>query len=303
MNQTGKQRSVAGLDLPFSPNEKLQRILRSALGTPHSTCDTAGLPWTASYFDLDRVDLFTQATDPQQQQILQIVNRNLLEEAYFVEKAGMGYMANMVQVAETLEERMLYSLFCADESRHLSQIRGFLMDEPEKTQDPFFQLLAELAESGDRSVLLFVIQVVLEGWGLSHYRRLAKHCAVPELASLLLGFLQEESRHHATGVTLFQEMTVSPVAMDAVTEILTRFLQMVQVGPQAVVAAIAQTLGHLSMSQKVTVFEQLDTQVHSAGRLAVLQNLMQTGGGGAIIARLHEKGAFEPLPATICAAI
>lgn len=293
--------TVAGLDLPVSHNEKLQRILQSALGPVSLEPRSVTLPWSVAYFGLDRVDVFTQANVLQQQQILQSVNRNLLEEAYFVEKAGMGYMANMVQLAETLEERMLYSLFCSDEARHLAQIRSFLPDAPESTQDPFFHLLAELAECGDRSVLLFVIQIVLEGWGLSHYRSLAKHAQIPVLSALLLGLLQEESRHHAAGVTLFQATSATPTAQATMTEILVRFLQMVQVGPQAVVRAIEQTFGHLSFAQKVTVFEQLDTQVHSAQRLAILQNLMQTGGGGSIVETLREKGVFEPLPARVCA--
>jgi hypothetical protein len=293
--------SVAGLDLPVAQNEKLQRILASALdgGLEPNYCPI--LPWDAAYFGLDRVTYFQQASIEQQRQILQITNRQLLEEAYFVEKAGMGYMAKMVLLAASIEERMLYSLFSADEAIHLSQIRGFLATEPENTADPFFQLLAELAEIDDRTVLIFVIQVVLEGWGLSHYRSLAQDCQIPALAVLFTGFLQEESKHHATGVTLFQTVECMGNQQAVMLEVLAKFLQMVQVGPQSVVGAIGQVLGGLSIEQRVKVFEQLDTQTHSGTRLTLLQKLMQTGGGGAIIDRLIEKGAFQPYPASICA--
>jgi rubrerythrin len=304
MNQ--RMRTVAGLDLPFSQDEKIQRILRSAIGplAPNTggTEPRNSLNWDAGYFGLDRVGIFQAADSIRQNAILQICNRNLLEEAYFVEKAGMGYMAKMVLIAETLEERMLYALFSADEARHLTQIREFLTEEPGNTSDPFFRLLAELAEGDDRSVLLFVIQVVLEGWGLSHYRSLAKDCQNPELAATLTNFLQEESKHHAAGVTLFGSLQLSVVSSQIMVEILAQFLQMVQVGPQGVVNAIDNCVG-LTAGQRVQIFEELDTQMHSGTRLKLLQGLMQTSGGGSIVQALIDRGAFEPYPATICATI
>jgi hypothetical protein len=293
--------SVAGLDLPIAQNDKLQKILASALGGGSEPNYCPILPWDAAYFGLDRVTYFQQASIDQQRQILQITNRQLLEEAYFVEKAGMGYMAKMVLMAESIEERMLYSLFSADEAIHLSQIRGFLAAEPENTADPFFQLLAELAEIDDRAVLMFVIQVVLEGWGLSHYRSLAQDCQIPALAVLFTGFLQEESKHHATGVTLFQTVECSANQQAVMLEILAQFLQMVQVGPQGVVGAIGQVLGGLSVDQRVNVFDELDTQTHSGTRLTLLQKLMQTGGGGEMVEQLIDRGSFNPLPPNICA--
>jgi hypothetical protein len=295
--------SVAGLDLPIVQNDKLQKILASALGGGLEPNYCPILPWDAAYFGLDRVTYFQQASIDQQRQILQVTNRQLLEEAYFVEKAGMGYMAKMVLMAESIEERMLYSLFSADEAFHLSQIRGFLAKEPENTTDPFFQLLAGLAESDDRAVLMFVIQVVLEGWGLSHYRSLAQDCQIPALAVLFTGFLQEESKHHATGVTLFQSVKCTVTQQAAMLEVLAKFLQMVQVGPQGVVGAIGQVLGGLSVDQRVKVFDELDTQTHSGKRLTLLQKLMQTGGGGEMVEQLIDRGSFNPLPPHICATL
>jgi hypothetical protein len=296
-------RTVAGLDLPFSQDDKLQRILQGVVRplAPNSG-GTEPQYWNPDYFGLDRVGIFQAADLSQQNAVLQICNRHLLEEAYFVEKAGMGYMAKMVLLAETLEERMLYALFSADEARHLAQIRQFLVEEPEDTSDPFFRLLAELAEGEDKSVLMFVIQVVLEGWGLSHYRSLAKDCQNPELAVTLTHFLQEESRHHATGVTVFGSLELSVVSCQLMVEVLAQFLQMVQVGPQGVVKAIDEAIG-LTSSQRVQVFEQLDTQMHSGTRLKLLQSLMQTGGGGKIVEQLVDRGSFEPFSPQFCAVV
>ncbi|MGI8504071.1 MAG: hypothetical protein ACR2LR_23495 [Hassallia sp.] len=94
-------------------------------------------PWDTTHFNLHNVKIFTDATADEQVEILQLCSCGLLEESYFIEKAGMGYMAKMVLLAETTEERMLYALFCADEASHFAQIRQFL-PTPEPVGNNFF---------------------------------------------------------------------------------------------------------------------------------------------------------------------
>lgn len=256
--------------------------------------------WDASFFDLDRVTLFQESTPDDQRAILHLANLGLLQESYCIEKAGMGYMSRMALLAESTQERMIYTLFAADETSHFVQLHPFLSTEPTVADHPFLHLLSEVVEGDDKAVLLFVIQVVLEGWGLTHYRNLAKDCAHPELRETLHGFLQDESRHHGTGVTLFNQVSVSAISHAAIVEILAQFLQMVQVGPQGVLGAIAQVKGHLSRSQKIQILTELDTETHSGTRLQVLRSLMRGDGAGAIVQELDERGAFRPFAACEC---
>ncbi|OUL34455.1 hypothetical protein BV372_13705 [Nostoc sp. T09] len=294
---------IAGLDLPhIDPNDRLQRILKAALP---SQSDNASHPqsnyWDAGFFNLYQVKIFQQASQAEQSAILQLLNRSLLEESYFIEKAGVGYMAKMVLLAETVEERMLYGLFTADEATHLSQITHFLPElEPTNSNDPFLSLLAEVVESADKTVLLFVLQVVLEGWGLSHYRCLAKECHHPILAELFSSFLQAEARHHGTGTMLFNRNPVSASSQTAAIDVLASFLSMVQVGPQSVLSAIEKVKGHLVRSQKIQILEELDTETHSGTRLQILRSLMRGSSAEAIVQALDERGAFEPLPPHKC---
>ncbi len=196
---------------------------------------------------------------------------------------------------------MLYALFTADEATHLSQITNFLPElEPTNSNDPFLSLLAEVVESADKTVLLFVLQVVLEGWGLSHYRRLAKECRHPILAELFTSFLHAEARHHGTGTTLFNQISVAASSQTAILDVLAQFLSMVQVGPQNVLAAVEQVKGHLSRSQKIQILEELDTQTHSGTRLQILRSLMRGASAQAIVQALDERGAFEPLSPQKC---
>lgn len=297
-----QREGIAGLALlPDADGEKLGRILTAALGKlPAPDQQNPPPTWRASYLGLPQVRLFQEASLGEQQAIVELASRGLLEEAYWIEKVGMGYMARMVLLAQTLQERMLYSLFTADEAAHLAQLRPFLASEPVATQDPFLHLLAEVVETCDRAVLVFVLQVVLEGWGLTHYRSLASGCESPALSRVFAGFLEAESRHQGTGLVLFQQISLSGSDQQAIVEVLTRFLQMVRVGPQRLLAAIAAVKGGLSQPQQIQALTELDTQTHSRQRLQLLRSLMKGPAAGAIVQQLEERGLFQPLPPHQC---
>lgn len=296
--------SIAGLCLPALPTEhKLNRILASSLGqkSPFSPTVLETPPWDAACFNLSNCRLFTDAAAQEQQQILQLASQALLAESYAIERAGVGYMAKMTLLAETTEERMLYALFSADETTHLAQLMPFVA-EPDALgdEDPFLQLLESLLMTGDRTALIFVIQVVLEGWGLSHYRTLSKHCRHRELGELFRSFLAAESRHHGAGILLFEGEQLSSKSRGLIVETLARFLQMVQVGPQRLVSAIAQVKGGLSHAQQVQLFTELDTETQSNERLSLLRSLI-TQASTDIAQQLDQYGLFTPLPPAQCA--
>jgi hypothetical protein len=311
--------SIAGLEMPYaSKSGSLRRILSSALAPPHlatsrsslmpmlttsptkSTGSRPGLKslpsyWNANYFGFDHVHLFQESSPDEQWAILQRASQGLLQEAYCLEKIGMGYMAQMALLAESIEERMLYTLFAADETRHFVQICPFVTQEPDTAHHPFLHLLSEVLETQTKPILLFVIQVVLEGWGLTHYRTLAKHCCNDELSQVLYGFLQDESRHHGTGVTLFNQTPLSKTDRDTILEVLINFLEMVRVGPLSLVEAIAQVKGPLSSAQRLRILEELDARSHSHTRLTLLQSLISKGNGRAIAQDLENRCAFSIL--------
>lgn len=300
------QHKTAGFDLPhLQEQDKLHRLLSSTLlkkggDGENKETNSPFLYWDATHFNLHNVEIFTDATADEQAEILQLCSCGLLEESYFIEKAGMGYMAKMVLLAETTEERMLYALFCGDEATHFDQICRFLSTPKPVANNLFLRFLEDLIESQDKTVLLFVLQVVLEGWGLSHYRSLAKNCINADLSLMLHSFLQDESRHHATGVTLFDRIDVTSSSQNTIIETLASFLQMVQAGPQSVVAAIEKVKGDLSRQQKVKIFAELDTETHSGSRLKLLRSLMSHPNAESILQQLDQRGSFQPLAPEKC---
>ncbi len=298
---------IAGFDLPtLDSDNKLNRVLMAALGEPdllgRSMAGECPIYWPADYFALNRVSIFQAATVLEQQQILQRLNQLLLQESLWIEQAGVGYMAKMVLMAESTQERMLYSLFTADETTHLAQLQPYVLPYlavdgvSAAPKDPFLQLLSEIVESADKTVLLFVLQVVLEGWGLTHYRSLARSCTDAALRELFHSFLQVESRHHGVGVILFNQAELSCDSETAIVDCLAAFLQMVRVGPQRVLSAIATTKGHLSRPQRMQILQQLDTVGHSHQRLQLLKSLM-TKTNYDIVHQLESQDLFTPLSA------
>ena len=303
MNHTLLEHQIAGLNLPYKiSNDRLKRVLTAALPNhQNGKTDFSLNYWKSDFFNLDQVKIFQDAREDEQSIILQFANRSLLKESYYIENAGVGYMAKMVMLAETVEERMLYGLFAADEATHLSQVSYFLPEIPlTGNNDPFLSLLAEVVEGMDKTVLLFVLQVVLEGWSLTHYRRLAKDCQDRVLADIFSGFLDSESRHHATGILLFESLPISQSSQTLIIEILAHFLMMVQVGPQNILKAIEQGKGYLSRSQKIQILEELDTEKHSGKKLQLLRSLMGGKSAATIVQALENRGAFIPLPADHC---
>ncbi len=293
-----------GLELPLRAGvPRLGPVVESAAARLGAS--TRGTPeerayWSAAHFGLDRARAFREASAEVQAVARLDVCRAALEEAYFIERSGMAFTAKMVLLSESVEERMLYCLFAGDEAAHLHEVSAFLGEPPTGTGGPFLDLLGELIEAGDRDSLVLVIQVVLEGWGLVHYRGLAEHCLDERLAAALQAILRDEARHHGSGLVLAQARPLSPLARAWTTEILVRFLAMVQAGPQGLVAALDRAHGGLSRAQRLEAFEDLDATAHAAERLGVLRGLIEKAGAQAVVDELERRGCFRPLTPEEC---
>ncbi len=301
MNNNNQQ--ISGFNLShLELKHPTQRILQAALKkNKNSYSNPKTLFWNATFFNLDRVKYFQEATPSQQQEILTIANRDILEEIYWVEQAGVGYMAKMVTLSETFEERLLYGLFAADEATHLGAISDFFSHPPVFHKDAFLGYLSSLLESSDKPLLITLMQVVLEGWGMTHYRSLANNCQDISLKKVLQNFLESESRHHALGVTQLRSYdSYSQESLEAIHSALSYFLHMVQIGPQRLLNAIEQGLGYLSVNDKSKILEELQTEFSSNTRLKLLQSLMIGTVPHSILQSLEEQGSFRAYCATQC---
>ena len=82
--------------------------------------------WKAEFFGLDQVTAFTTAAPATQRAVVTGCSRAILEEAYFIEKAGVGFAAKMTLLAQDMDERNLYALFAGEEAAHPAAVHTLL---------------------------------------------------------------------------------------------------------------------------------------------------------------------------------
>jgi Ferritin-like domain len=259
-------------------------LRRRPMALPATPPDPAEI-WTASSFRLDRVTEFIEAPEERQREIIRRCAADRLAEALYVEKLGLAFCAKMTLLAETAEERMLYALTAGDEATHYHWISRFVGDDP--VPSPFLDLISSWIERGSRGALTLLVQVVLEGWGVQHYRILGRDCRDAELAAVLREIVTDEARHHRSGTRLLGQRALTDADRAEITSALARLLDIVRVGPQAIVAAIDPV-------DRVRCFAELQGTEDARRNLELLRDLI---GDAAIVAALD----FTPMTAEECA--
>jgi hypothetical protein len=291
---------ATALDLPeLEGGAALTRLVSAAIKKRRGAAPDGAVShahWSPAFFGLDRVSAFAMATAEQQAAILEQCGQELLAEAFYIEKSGMAFAAKMVLLAESTDERKLYALFAGDEAAHLDAVAPFYRARAAApTDNPFLALLSEVIDEGDRRSLQLVIQVVLEGWGLSHYRRLRQGCSDPSLQEVLGAILADEAAHHGSGVLLLGADALAGESHALAVHVLTRFLALVQAGPLGVVAAVEATLGPASGAARRRLYDELDAERHAAERLGELRALLdKCPAAAAVTDVLARAGAFSP---------
>ena len=289
-----------------SPNSPLQKILTNALDDLNIHKRMNSNPnesyWDASYFGLDKVRIYKEMKDSQKEDVLRLCSGSLIEEATFVEKSATCFTSKMTLLSETTEERMLYSLFAAEEVAHYHAMLSYLPNEElPKKPNPFIALLNAVLEDGDKTTLTFIIQVVLEGWGLTHFAGLGELCREQDLKDTFRWFVKHEARHHGSGVLLFNQVPPSASQLEYIVEIMIEFLHMIQIGPQSVLASLMKIRGDLTLNDFSDACRAMDSEMATKTKLGKLKSLMHGEHSKIIVEKLDSYGAFTPLSSVDCA--
>lgn len=258
--------------------------------------------WPASFFGLDRVRYFAEASAELQAEVIGRCSGDLVIESYFVEKSALSYCAKMILLAETTEIKQVYSHIAADEATHLQWVTPYV-EEQERTSGggPFLQFVSSLVEQCDANTLAYLVQVILEGWGLHHYASLWKHCLDPNVARLFQQLHRDEAMHHHAGEIVFNAMKVSKDQRNFIIDSLCTYAEFVRVGPQGVVTCLEHSLGGFNQDQRSQVFKELEAEITSADKLKMLRSLMLAPGMERYVEAVEERGGFIPLDARSCA--
>ncbi|WP_204102830.1 MULTISPECIES: hypothetical protein [Spirulina sp. CCY15215] len=286
--------------LSASKRDRIPYSLSSALTLHNPACllvprkNNAPIYWNAEQFNLHQVTLFQTASQAQKQAILQITTRDLLERACEIETFGIHYYDRAIALGITLQERTVYSIFKAENTLHLAQIAGWLnRKEISRFKPLFFPFLTNFIDTQNLNVLRFVMQVVLEGWELSSYRKFLKDCREEKVICAVKELLKNKSRHHTMGTTLSKQSSLLEDDSIILVAILAEFISAIQKLPYHLVEAIEQILGHLSLVQKQQAIAELEIEKYNAMQLKQLHFLISKGRSGKILTELEARGCFH----------
>jgi rubrerythrin len=242
-------------------------------------------------FGLEGCPAFLEASGEARRRVLGGCARQVLEEACGIECLGMAFAARMVQEAPTQEEQAFYAHMGAQEARHLGALEGWLPGPRRQPAGPFLGALAAWIHRGSYSTLLLLVQVVLEGWGLAHYRRLKAHAVPPGLEECLEAVLRDEAGHHRAGELLLETRPLDPVETEAAARLLLDLAKAIQAGPLGVMAVLDRELGPWKARKREAVWASLGPRSHGEGRLRILEGLLAAA-APALALRLREAGAL-----------
>lgn len=266
--------------------------------------DEQQLAWPVALFTLHQSALYQSLNQELQNNIAKTCNDFVLTESYFIEKAGLAYCAKMITLGETTEIRQMYGLIASDEAVHLSWLAPYLTHEQRVSpQGKFIQHISSMIEACDANTLYFLIQTVLEGWGITYYKTLGKTCQWDSLRKTLLDIVKDEAIHHNTGVALFDPKRLTPQGHALIFDGMKRYADILRVGAHNIVACCEQHLGELSLQELTELFGALEAEQSSAIKLNILKSIMCQPVTEATLTTLEEQGYFTPYSPAECAKI
>ena len=248
--------------------------------------------WDASFFQVAESSLYRSLRSEQQQDFLARMSSHILHEACSIETAGLTYSARMNLLSKSVDEKIIYALIGAEEALHLKSLEPFYQPL-ENTERPYFAgLIHQWIEKLERPSLLVMIQILLEGWGLTYYQSLAQNSLDPRLQAVLAQILQDESRHHATGVVLYRHESLPAQEREKLEQELITLFQCVQVGPQQAAVELAVASGEKSVDFAQLLYE-MNAVNDSQSKIDKLKRLLEKTADERLISACLQKDLFK----------
>ena len=243
--------------------------------------------WNEDLFSLSNSKLWKSLDHEKQEIVLRNMNTHLLREAYFIENAGMLYAAKMNIISESIEERAFFSIMGFEEARHLQTLKPFFSKDIHTQKTPAFsQHIGNIILEGDKTTNLFLIQILLEGWGLTYYQSLVDYTKHTGLRDAFNGILKDETRHHSAGVILLDKQHSDKNSY--LTESYSQLLEMVRVGPWTLVNEIKNQTQDLTTSDIKKFLIEIDAEKSTTSKLKILKTLTEKSLSPAIVKTFEE---------------
>lgn len=275
----------------YSSNMHINSILNGRIDISISQSLTDNKIWNADSFGIQNTELFNNLKEDQQDSLIKKLSFDRLEEAYHVEHYGMSFASKMSLMAKNLQEQQLYCVVASEEASHLKMVYALLGEQKKEIcTNGFSDFLKEVIYAGDRELLIFIVQVLLEGWGLDHYKILGDTALDKDVQSIFYQIVKDESAHHGSGVVLFNEKDLSHTQINRIVDYMKVFLEMIQVGPASLLSSVEKTINSdLSQNQRETFLREINAEAETQRKMNLIIKLMQHSKASLIMEKLSLK--------------
>jgi rubrerythrin len=232
--------------------------------------------------------------------ILVSLSQKILQEAYFIECAGMAYAAKMNLSSRTKEERQFYCFVGEEEAKHLRMVESLANFNTSLENIPSFALLiGEIIQEAQRTSHLLLIQILLEGWGLNYYKALSKSAKDENVANAFKAILKDEIRHHSAGMILFNTHKKNGGMSEADAREFMGYFEriafMVKVGPWNICDEVFRHMEKPTRADLRAFLKEIDAEVVTSGKMELLGQLISKSLPQEVLDEVKTKGLLTPL--------
>jgi rubrerythrin len=253
--------------------------------------------WDDHFFHLNRSEAWKEVPADVKNEILLSLGEKILQEAFFIENAGMAYAAKMNLCARSKEERQFYCFVAEEETKHLRMIEGLSGFNKSLDSIPSFaMLIGEIIQEAAAPSQLLLIQILLEGWGLNYYKTLQKNAKDEAVANVFKIILKDEIRHHSAGVILFNAYgTMSDDEKYQFLAYLERIAFMVKIGPYSVCETLFKNQVKPDRDQLKAFLSETDAENVTAGKMELIGQLISKSLPDDVLNEIKTKEILKPL--------
>ena len=281
----------------LSEKHPLKNLLEKALSTYTVSQPDPNAPeilWGPERYRLHQSKLFTGMEQEQQDNVLKKITKLNLTLSRYIETSGHNYGAKMILTADSLDEKSIYALFAAEEAIHLKEFENFMhfIPDPEEYWHPMLNPLAAAIKDGEKATCLYIIQVLLEGFGMAHYGGLRQDCLYEPLQLAYDRILKDEARHHGTGIILSKQNELTKLEQEQIFEYTREFILSLQ-SAEWVIKAIEGERGGLSSSEIKKYKEDTNQEQVLQARLIKLREMLDKVDDYDLVNKLDKDNVFK----------
>lgn len=253
--------------------------------------------WHEEFFHLQKSEAWNEIPAEVKKEILNSLGEKILQEAYFIENAGMAYAGKMNICARSKEERQFYCFVAEEETKHLRMIENLSgFNRSLESIPSFAMLIGEIIQEAAAPSQLLLIQILLEGWGLNYYKSLQKNAKDENVANVFKAILKDEIRHHSAGVILFNAYgNMSVEEKNQFLGYLERIAFMVKIGPYTVCELLFKSQIKPDREQLRSFLQETDAVSVTAGKMELIGLLISKSLSDDVLTEIKTNEILKPL--------